>query len=353
MLNASLTISPDKIMAAASSRSVDLPSEDVSELMHALPVSLHSSDTTITRAAVGNSGAGVFLVDAGGARSVLKMTALSEPLEDWHRAVATQRAAAQAGVAPRVLHVDEVRRAVLSEHVVDRSLAALYWNPATRRDAIAMLANTARAVHAIAPLASHPKAAPFDMLAKFWSGLQGVAASERVVPQFALDAWQRVLHDDAPDANRAMVLCHNDMNPSNLVFDGERLLLFDWQTTAINDPYYDLGTMAVFLRMDEPTALQLLSAYHNTNVEHVPERFNYFRRVSATLSGSAFLYVARQRGYAMPNLEMSRENASALGDIYAELRSGALNLGMPEAQWRFGLALLKESTNDYSPHSNL
>ena len=83
----------------------------------------------------------------------------------WHRAVATQRAAANVGVAPRVLHVNEEHRSVLSEHVVDRSFAALYWNPATRSDAIAMLGRTVRAVHEIAQQPTHPNADPLGTLA--------------------------------------------------------------------------------------------------------------------------------------------------------------------------------------------
>ena len=173
--------------------------------------------------------------------------------------------------------------------------------------------------------------------------MEGPDSSTPVVPDFALNAWQTIVNARVPDADREMRLCHNDMNPSNLVFDGERLLLFDWQTTALNDPYYDLGTIAVFLRMDEETTLQLLSAYDAAPVTAIPPRLHHFRRVSAALSGSAFLHTARLRGYDNPDLSISIAAAPTLAQIYGELRSGMLNLGMAEAQWRFGLALLKES----------
>ncbi|MEO7360052.1 MAG: phosphotransferase, partial [Gemmatimonadaceae bacterium] len=156
--------------------------------------------------------------------------------------------------------------------------------------------------------------------------------------------WQQIVNESAPEPDRAVVLCHNDMNPTNIMYDGARLLLFDWQTTALNDPYYDLGTLAMFLRMDEAAMRQLLSAYDNAAVTVVPPRLKYFRRVSAVLSGSAFLNGARLRGYRLSEDELVIDDTPTLGDIYAELRTGRLNLGLPEAQWRFGLALLREST---------
>lgn len=313
------------------------------DLIECLPPALRTAATTISPVAAGNSGAGVFLVDSAGAKSVLKTTPIAEPAEVWRRAVAMQRSAAAGGLAPKVLHTDEARRAVLSELVVDRSFPAFFGNPTTRDSAIAALGRMVRGIHAIAPLPEHPTADPVGMLTTFWNGLQPDSEGKHVVPIDAYDAWQRLTNERPPDADRAPVLSHNDLNPTNLVFDGERLLMFDWQTTALNDPYYDLATIAMFMRMDERTTLQLLSAYDESPVTIVPARLRYFRRMAAGLSGSAFLYVSRQRGYNEMDTSLTVEAAPTLNDIYAELRSGTLNLGMPAAQWRFGLALLKES----------
>lgn len=83
----------------------------------------------------------------GGQAFVLKVAAASEPLADWRRKVHIQQLASNAGLAPRVVHVDETQRAVLSEFVVDRSFFAIYGDPRTREGALALLGRMIRRVH--------------------------------------------------------------------------------------------------------------------------------------------------------------------------------------------------------------
>ena len=76
-----------------------------------LPAELRGPGTTITRVAVGMSGAGVYRVDATGEPFLLEVWAAVEPFAAWRRKLFIQEQAAQAGLAPRVVHVDEERRA--------------------------------------------------------------------------------------------------------------------------------------------------------------------------------------------------------------------------------------------------
>src|SRR5262245_2087605 len=87
----------------------------------ALPANLQSPATTITPMGGRPSGAEVYRIDADGQSYVLKIAGKDETLEAWRLKRLVQRAAAQAGLAPAVVHVDENHRAVLSELVVDRS----------------------------------------------------------------------------------------------------------------------------------------------------------------------------------------------------------------------------------------
>jgi hypothetical protein len=162
------------------------------------------------------------------------------------------------------------------------------------------------------------------------------------VPPFAREARQRVLDETPPPAERAPVLCHNDVNPGNLVDDGERLLLVDWETAAPNDPFYDLAAIATFLRMDEASARRLLAAHDGAEVARLPERFAFFRRVVAALCGATFVQIAGAGGHPGARDER-RETALSLGELYGRLRTGAVQLGTPDGQWAFGLALLRES----------
>jgi aminoglycoside phosphotransferase (APT) family kinase protein len=328
-------------MQATSPRAVERahPQEPIVNLEACLPADLQGPHTTITRIAMGFSGAGVYRVEAAGEVFVLKIAGEGEPLAGWHRKVHIQQLAANAGLAPRVVHVDEARRAVVSAFVVDRSFPAFYWDPRTREAALELLGRTVRRVHEL-PLPSDADLKdPREPLATHWSRLEANVA----LPTFVGDAVRRVLTEEAPARDRAPVLSHNDVNPTNLVYDGEKLLLLDWDTAGLNDPFYDLAAISVFLRMDEGTCQKLLAAHDGAPVSKLPARFAYNRRVVAVLCGAIFLHMARQSGHAGATGVETLESTPSLGEFYQRMRAGSLNPATGEGQWGFGLALMKES----------
>lgn len=304
-----------------------------------LPADLRGTTTTITRIAAGLSGAGVYRVEAAGQSFVLKISDENEPLAGWQRKLHIQQLAANAGLAPRVIHVDETRRAVVSTFVGDRSFPAFYGDPRTREAALVLLGRTLRRLHEL-PLPPDADAKdPRELLATIWSGL----VTSFALPAFVHDAVRRIVTEEAPARERAWVLSHNDVNPTNLVYDGENLLLFDWETAGPNDPFYDLAAISVFLRMDEGTCARLLAAHDGEPVTGLPARFAYNRRLIAVMCGTAFLHLARQSGHAGATVEDTLDSTPGLADFYQRLRSGSLSIATAEGQWRFGLALVKAS----------
>ena len=303
-----------------------------------LPPPLRGPGTTIARVGAGLSGAGVWRVDAAGQTFVLKVATDGEPLAAWRAKLQVQTLAAAAGVAPAVVHADEARRAILSAFVVDRSFPAFWVHPNTRDAALALLGRTIRRVHALPPPPDVVAKDPRVFLAELWSGM--TAAS---LPSFVAGTVERVLAEEPPASTRAPVLAHNDVNPSNLAYDGERLVLLDWDVAGINDPLHDLATIAVFLRMDEPTCRALLAAYDDAPlVDALPARFDYRRRLVAAFAGTMLLHLARLRGHAGARGDETLLATLSLGDFYARMRAGTLTPATPDGQWLFGLALVKE-----------
>jgi aminoglycoside phosphotransferase (APT) family kinase protein len=304
-----------------------------------LPEDLRRPATTITRIAAGMSGAGVYRVEAAGQSLVLKVAGEAENDADWRRALHVQRLAADTGLAPRIVHVDEARRAVLTAFVADRSFVAFLRNPSTHEAALIQLGHTVRRIHALPLPADARMRDPREMLAQVWNGaLAGFA-----LPGFVGDAVQRVLAEEPPACDRALVLGHNDLNPTNLIYDGESILILDWATAAPMDAFYDLAVLSVFLRMDEGTSLRLLSAYEGTPCTGLPKGFLYNRRLAAALAGSFQLHLARQMKYAGATGAETLDSTPSLGEFYQRMMTGALKLGTADGQWGFGLALLKES----------
>ena len=282
---------------------------------------------TIEKISAGLSGAGVYKVIAGDAQYVLKIA--EAPID-----VAIRSAAADAGLAPKIIYVDPTRHAVLSELVVDRGFMPLLMTPATRAQAIASLGTALRRVHDLPIPDGATPATPRAHLQHFTSALANAN-----VPAFVHTAQDRALSEPEPPVDREPVVSHNDVNPSNLVWDGERVRLLDWDTAALNDPFYDLAAVATFMRFDEAACLALLEAHDGVAPAVLPARFAYWRRMIAAMCGSIFLSLARHRGHAGD----ATDEGITLAEAYGKMRTGELQVATGEGQWAFGLALLRES----------
>jgi aminoglycoside phosphotransferase (APT) family kinase protein len=303
-----------------------------------LPEDLRGPGTTITRISAGFSGAGVYRVEAAGQSYVLKVSDASKPLVQWRRQLGIQQLAANAGLAAPVLHAVEARRAVVSAFVLDRSFPAFYGDARTREAAVVLLGRTLRRVHELALPADAETRDSREFLAALTSGLVNFP-----VPSFVEDAVVRVLTEEPPDRERPMVLSHNDVNPGNLAYDGERLLLLDWETAGPNDPFYDLATISVFARMDDETCQQLLAAYDAEPISALPERFAYLRRLIGVLCGVMFLNLARRSGHTGASGAETLDSTPSLIEFYQRMRAGEVNPATGDGQWLFGLSLIKNS----------
>jgi aminoglycoside phosphotransferase len=273
---------------------------------------------TITSLGPRASRAAVYRVEHASGTFVLKRSAIDQfAARAW-----VQQRAAEAGIAPRVIHVDEARQCIVSELVEDRSFPM--WYGTQREAALARLGEVLRQVQAL-PIP--PELVDRDPRAE----LRAITLSvDR--PAYVDDEIARVLAEVPPPRDR-VVLAHNDVNPGNLVYDGTRLLLVDWDVTGPADPYYDAAAIAVFLRMDDASCCELLG-------EALPDRFLYDRRLVAALCGATFLGFAERGGHAG-----DREAAPLpLAELYARLRSGGIDLASPSGQYAFGLALLTHAS---------
>jgi aminoglycoside phosphotransferase (APT) family kinase protein len=235
-----------------------------------------------------------------------------------------------------VVHVDEARRAVLSTLVVDRSWPAQFGNPATRGAAIDALGRMlAQRAHLPTP-PGMGRAEVRPVLQAMWNAL----SSDATLPRFVHEVVDALLAEPPVAQGGPLVMSHNDVNPSNLVFDGTRVLLLDWDTAAPNDPLYDLATVAMFFRMDEGTCQQLVGAHDDAPTVERPRRSHYCTLCRRT-SGVAAMSAARARGHV--GIEIPADDTPTLGEIYQELRAGTIDIQGVAGQWTFGLALVKEA----------
>ena len=189
----------------------------------------------------GVSGALVCRVDTHDGRFLLRLEPARIALAHRERNAACMRAAADAGVAPRVHHSDPVAGVTVMDFIEARPLAEHPGGSAAVVQGLGAL---------IARIQTCP---PFPTLGDGRDTLQlllatlarsGLFAPGLLDPHAEALARLRVVR---PWDAAALVPSHNDPNPRNLISDGRRLWLVDWELACQNDPLFDLAIVSIEL----------------------------------------------------------------------------------------------------------
>jgi thiamine kinase-like enzyme len=117
------------------------------------------------------------------------------------------------------------------------------------------------------------------------------------------------------------VLCHNDLLPANLIDDGRRLWLVDWEYAGVGHPLFDLANVSANAAFSDDQDQALLSAYRDGG--HVDPRdlaeLRIFKAVSflrdalwATIQTVASDIDYDYHRYACENFQGYRETWSRL-----------------------------------------
>ncbi len=120
------------------------------------------------------------------------------------------------------------------------------------------------------------------------------------------------------------VLCHNDLMPANLIDDGLRLWLVDWEYAGVGHPLFDLANASANASFSDDEDRALLEAYPgDLSVENLAE-FQVFKAISflreslwATIQTVASDIDFDYTGYSSENLLAYRAAQSRLAQIHS------------------------------------
>ena len=175
-------------------------------------------------------------VQVGGRGYLLRVEGEPSPLRNPHQ-YESMRIAAEAGIAPRIHYMDAAARVVVMDFIEHRPLRDY---PGGSRGL----------AQALGELLTHLQAAPvFPHFVDYPDIVGRLFAHVRRTGLFAaglLDTHVEHLEHIRQSYNSGLerlVSSHNDAHPGNLLFDGRRLWLIDWESAYRNDPMVDLAVM--------------------------------------------------------------------------------------------------------------
>lgn len=288
--------------------------------------------TRLRPVAGGGSGALAYRVTAGEREYLLRMEAGPNALQNPCHYPCMQ-AAAEAGIAPPVRFVDPARGVAVLDFVRERPLGEYPGGPpALARDMGALIRRLQDTAEFPAPDITYR-----DLVGRmlafvsdsnvFAPGLleRHVAGFERIRAEYP---W-----DDA-----ARVASHNDPNPRNVLFDGRRLWLVDWETACANDPLTDVAVVTLELAgTPELQDVVLRSWLGRAPDRPVRARLALLQQVTRLFFACALLrFFAGVPGRA-PDTDLG---ALTGAEFVAAIQSGRLRMGSPELLYAFGKMFL-------------
>jgi aminoglycoside phosphotransferase (APT) family kinase protein len=208
---------------------------------------------------------------------------------DMPRHFTCMQAAADAGLAPRVRYASARDRISITDFVEAVPLPA--------KDALVRIPAVLRTLHALPPFPSAPFNTTCTFLLNNGPALDGFLQKLRVsgiLPENEtaelLARYQQVAAA-YPRLDSELAPCHNDLfKPDNMLFDGSRLWLVDWEAAFQNDRYADLAVVANMIVTNESEERTYLQEYFGEAPDEYQEaRFYLTRQLAHMFYAMAFL----------------------------------------------------------------
>jgi aminoglycoside phosphotransferase (APT) family kinase protein len=291
--------------------------------------------TEIVRIAGGASQAEIYRIEISGRPYLLRLEGTDRVgFHDPHRSFRCMRIAAEVGVAPPLHYADPETGAAVMDFVPTRSI---FEYPGERLD---LLRDLSGLFARLRDAADFPRLAEYPAIVAHMLGL--VRASKLFAPGLLdqhSDALTRIRDAYRWDAY-SLVASHNDPNPGNILFDGQRLWLVDWETAFLNDPLVDAATAANFLvTTGEQENLLLDRCLGRAPQAGDRARFTLMRQMSRLLYAGFMLGIAAARPLAKVEEDLA---APSLPQVFSSIAQGSLAGGAPDTMLVFGKAFLKE-----------
>lgn len=233
------------------------------------------------------------------------------------------RIAADAGIAPPIRHLDAANGVIVLPFIEPQPIAA---------EALVLgTAELLRALHA-----TDGFVATGDHLHNIRSVLGFLTGSGRVAAGLLDEHVARFdeLCAVYPWDPSTFVSCHNDPNQFNVIYDGNRLWLIDWETSSRNDRFVDLAVLA---NHDGANALRgdLLRTYLGSEPTEVDDaRLGLMQQVARLFAGAILLLI-------VPSPEHTSLDTMTPEQFGAAIADGSLKAGEPETTLTFAKLMLR------------
>ena len=254
-------------------------------------------------------------------RVIMRTDAFGDPTRQWE----CMKPAAEAGVAPRVWYVSAEDRILITDFVEANPFPA---------DFALMMARTIRKVHELSPFPA-PTNNYFTVIDGFMERLK----AKKILPESNAEELFRGYAEIAKVYPRGdeSVASHNDLKPQNIIYDGARVWLVDWEVAFLNDRYLDLAVVANFFVRNDAEEERYLSEYFGDKPDaYRRARFYLMQQITHAAYVSWLMVLAAGTGPV--DVETT---APEFRDFHERMIAGEVDVATPQAKVEYAKVHLK------------
>jgi aminoglycoside phosphotransferase (APT) family kinase protein len=286
-----------------------------------------NSVSGLERVRGGASGALTYRVEAGGRSYLLRIDTRRDALRNPHQ-YACMQTAAEAGIAPPLRHVDAEKQVAVMDFLAERPFAEYPGGQAALARDVGRLVARLQETPAFPEFYEYP--AIVGRMLDFLS-TSGVFAAGLL--DLHVEGLARIREAYAWDRT-ATVSSHNDPNPRNIIFDGARLWLVDWEAAYRNDPLTDVAILVENLATTPELESALVEAWLGRAPDAlVQARLRLMRLLTRVYYAGLLFTVA---GGAARPAQVTDLDALTPAEFGVAVAQGKLRPASPEAMWALG-----------------
>jgi len=295
---------------------------------------------TIAPVMGGASGALAFRIGIGNRRHLLRIEGPASPLRNPHQYL-SMRIAAEAGIAPGIHAIDEAARIVAMDFIEERPLETYPGGACALAQA---LGETLARVQATSPF---PRFVEYpDIVARLWAHVCRTGLFAPGAFDIHNDHLARIREAYVWDSAKS-VSSHNDPLPRNILFDGKRLWMIDWESAYRNDPLVDAAIMLdSFAPSPELEAMLLRAWLGRAPDEMLRGRLTLVRALTRLYYAGVLLSASAAAAWTIADTDLT---APTVPELQQAIRQGRLRPGTPETKHVLGKMYLASFLSGSTP----
>lgn len=203
----------------------------------------------------GYSEASNFLIKADPNKYVLRMYPEDGSSASIANELSAMKAAAEIGLAPKIVHVSADSHMILMEYIEGNTLT---FEQVQKPEVYEKIAGAIRKIHALGQV-SNTSPSFNEVVEKLYLKVSNVSPQRKeilVAIQLFRQTERELLALGAPK-----VLIHGDLNPRNIFVTNGNVMFIDWSETKREDPFHDLAYFCLLNNCGDVVEGKFLESY--------------------------------------------------------------------------------------------